>query len=90
MAFIVLKKSEFSSAKSQLDREADTIAKSVANKLGAIARPKKIYFVNMLPKTRSGKLLRRSIQALAEGRQPGDLSTLEDPSALEEIAKILS
>ena len=90
VAFIVLKKSEFSAAKSQLDQEADTIAKSVANKLGAIARPKKIYFVNMLPKTRSGKLLRRSIQALAEGRQPGDLSTLEDPSALEEIAKILS
>ena len=39
----------------------------------------------MLPKTRSGKLLRRSIQALAEGRDPGDLTTLEDPTALEQI-----
>ncbi len=37
------------------------------------------YFVSALPKTRSGKLLRRSIQALAEGRDPGDLTTLEDP-----------
>lgn len=40
-----------------------------------------------LPKTRSGKLLRRSIQALAEGRETGDLSTLDDPNALEEIKK---
>ncbi|HZP89293.1 MAG TPA: propionate--CoA ligase [Burkholderiales bacterium] len=53
--------------------------------LGAIARPSRVHFVTMLPKTRSGKLLRRSIQALAEGRDPGDLTTLEDPSALEQI-----
>ena len=42
----------------------------------------------MLPKTRSGKLLRRSIQAIAEGRDPGDLTTLEDPAAIEEIIKV--
>jgi propionyl-CoA synthetase len=53
--------------------------------LGAIARPSRVHFVTLLPKTRSGKLLRRSIQALAEGRDPGDLTTLEDPSALEQI-----
>ena len=42
-------------------------------------------FVSVLPKTRSGKLLRRSIQALCEGRDPGDLTTIEDPTALEQI-----
>ncbi|MGH8677399.1 MAG: propionate--CoA ligase [Burkholderiales bacterium] len=58
---------------------------TVDAQLGAIARPGRVYFVTMLPKTRSGKLLRRSIQALAEGRDPGDLTTLEDPGALEQI-----
>jgi propionyl-CoA synthetase len=53
--------------------------------IGAIARPARVHFVTMLPKTRSGKLLRRSIQALAEGRDPGDLTTLEDPTALDQI-----
>jgi propionyl-CoA synthetase len=43
-----------------------------------------------LPKTRSGKLLRRSIQALAEGRDPGDLTTIEDPTALDGIRQALS
>jgi propionyl-CoA synthetase len=51
----------------------------------AIARPKAVHFVSLLPKTRSGKTLRRSIQALAEGRDPGDLTTIEDPGALEQI-----
>jgi len=44
-----------------------------------------VHFVSMLPKTRSGKMLRRSIQALAEGRDPGDLTTIEDPAALEQV-----
>ncbi|MEN1942189.1 propionate--CoA ligase [Luteimonas sp. MJ174] len=57
----------------------------VVEQLGAIARPARIYVVASLPKTRSGKLLRRSIQALAEDRDPGDLSTLDDPAALGEI-----
>ena len=47
--------------------------------------PARVHFVTLLPKTRSGKLLRRSIQALAEGRDPGDLTTIEDPGALEQI-----
>jgi propionyl-CoA synthetase len=58
---------------------------TVDRELGAIGRPARIHFVQLLPKTRSGKLLRRSIQALAEGRDPGDLTTLEDPTALEQI-----
>jgi propionyl-CoA synthetase len=53
--------------------------------LGPVGRPARVHFVTMLPKTRSGKLLRRSIQALAEGRDPGDLTTIEDPGALEQL-----
>jgi len=63
---------------------------TVDRELGAIGRPTRIHFVQLLPKTRSGKLLRRSIQALAEGRDPGDLTTLEDPAALEQIKTILA
>jgi len=42
-----------------------------------------------LPKTRSGKLLRRAIQAVCEGRDPGDLTTLDDPSALQQIRDLV-
>lgn len=56
---------------------------------GAVARPARISFVNTLPKTRSGKVLRRAIVALCEGRDPGDLTTIEDPSALEQIRATL-
>ena len=75
--------------------QADTLEKKLAHEgemmklvdaqLGAVARPSRVHFVGVLPKTRSGKLLRRSIQALAEGRDPGDLTTIEDPTALEQI-----
>lgn len=61
----------------------------VTGSLGAVARPAHIHIVNALPKTRSGKLLRRSLQALAEERDPGDLSTLDDPAALDEIRRAL-
>jgi propionyl-CoA synthetase len=58
---------------------------AVDKALGAIGRPARIHFVGQLPKTRSGKLLRRSIQAIAEGRDPGDLTTLDDPTGIEQI-----
>ena len=57
----------------------------VDRQLGAVARPARVHFVGGLPKTRSGKVLRRSIQAVCEGRDPGDLTTIEDPSALESL-----
>jgi propionyl-CoA synthetase len=66
------------------------VMKQVDESLGAIARPSRVHFVTLLPKTRSGKLLRRSIQALAEGRDPGDLTTIEDPQALEQIRAALA
>jgi propionyl-CoA synthetase len=68
---------------------ADDVMRTVDKQLGAIARPKAVHFVTLLPKTRSGKTLRRSIQALAEGRDPGDLTTIEDPNALEQIRQAL-
>ena len=66
------------------------VMETVDRELGAIARPGAVHFVTLLPKTRSGKLLRRSIQALAEGRDPGDLTTIEDPGALEQIKSALA
>jgi propionyl-CoA synthetase len=66
------------------------VMKTVDDAIGAIARPSHVHFVSLLPKTRSGKTLRRSIQALAEGRDPGDLTTIEDPGALEQIRTALT
>ena len=61
----------------------------IRDRLGAVARPARVCFVATLPKTRSGKLLRRAMQALCEGRDPGDLSTLDDPAALLQIRDLL-
>ena len=58
--------------------------------LGGVARPARVYVVNALPKTRSGKLVRRSLLALTQQTDPGDLSTLDDPNALEEIKRALA
>jgi propionyl-CoA synthetase len=62
----------------------------VDHQLGAVARPSRVHFVSLLPKTRSGKLLRRSIQAICEGRDPGDLTTIEDPTSLQQIREVLA
>jgi propionyl-CoA synthetase len=61
----------------------------VDRQLGAVARPARVHFVSALPKTRSGKVLRRSIQAVCESRDPGDLTTIEDPATLEQIRQVL-
>src|SRR6185503_20169973 len=86
LAFAVAKTNLDDEGRSRLERE---VMQTVDKQLGAIARPKAVHFVTLLPKTRSGKTLRRSIQALAEGRDPGDLTTIEDPNALEEIKQAL-
>jgi propionyl-CoA synthetase len=85
LAFAVVKDvSKVATAELAAQMEKEVMA-TVDKQLGAIARPARVHFVTLLPKTRSGKLLRRSIQALAEGRDAGDLTTLDDPSALEQI-----
>jgi propionyl-CoA synthetase len=69
-------------ARSKLEAE---VMKVVDTQLGALARPARVMFVTALPKTRSGKLLRRAIQAVCEKRDPGDLTTIDDPTALTQI-----
>jgi propionyl-CoA synthetase len=66
------------------------IMKVVDGQLGAVARPARVHFVTALPKTRSGKLLRRALQAVAEHRDPGDMSTIEDPSALQQVKELVA
>jgi propionyl-CoA synthetase len=85
MAFAVLKDPSVVGDTQASMRIEGEIMKRVDGDLGAVARPARVRFVTILPKTRSGKLLRRAIQAVCEGRDPGDLTTLDDPSALEQI-----
>ncbi|MFN4265243.1 MAG: propionate--CoA ligase [Aquabacterium sp.] len=69
-------------ARNRLEAE---IMQTVDQQLGAVARPARVLFVSALPKTRSGKLLRRVVQAICEGRDPGDLTTIEDPNAIKQL-----
>ncbi len=85
LAFAVVKDTGRIATPEHRAAEEKSVLETVDKLLGAIARPSRVHFVTLLPKTRSGKLLRRSIQALAEGRDPGDLTTIEDPVALEQI-----
>nr|WP_315478217.1 propionate--CoA ligase [uncultured Rhodoferax sp.] len=85
MAFVVAKDtSGLVDDAAKLKLEGD-IMKVVDQSIGAVGRPARVRFVTVLPKTRSGKLLRRAIQAVCEGRDPGDLTTMEDPTALQQI-----
>ncbi len=89
LAFAVVKDASRLNTEAERTRQEKEVMDAVDHQLGAIARPRRVLFVNTLPKTRSGKLLRRSLQALAEGRDPGDLTTIEDPAALEQIRSAL-
>jgi acetyl-CoA synthetase len=79
--FCVLKPTD--EASSALSQE---IAAAVAGELGKAFRPDRIVFVSALPKTRSAKIVRRAVRARALGQDPGDLSSLENPDVLDEIA----
>ena len=89
MAFAVVKDAASIATPEKRAELEKAVFKQVDDSLGAIARPSRVHFLTVLPKTRSGKLLRRSIQALAEGRDPGDLTTIEDPAALEQLQQAL-
>lgn len=89
MAFVVARDaSALGDTQAQLRLEGE-IMKVVDAQLGAVARPARVRFVSLLPKTRSGKLLRRAIQAVCEGRDPGDLTTMDDPGALQQIRDLV-
>ncbi len=85
MAFAVLKDASVLADPAAALRLEGEIMKRVDAQLGAVARPARVRFVNLLPKTRSGKLLRRAIQAVCEGREVGDLTTMDDPGALQQV-----
>ena len=90
MAFVVAKYADaVADVAGRLKLEGD-IMKTVDGQLGSVARPARVRFVNVLPKTRSGKLLRRAIQAVCEGRDPGDLTTIEDPGALQALREVVA
>jgi acetyl-CoA synthetase len=63
------------------------VREQVARRIGKLARPKRIVWADELPKTRSGKIMRRLLRDVAEGRELGDLSTLRDPGVLDELAQ---
>jgi propionyl-CoA synthetase len=89
MAFAIAKDaSALGDANARLKLEGE-VMKVVDSQLGAVARPARVLFVSALPKTRSGKLLRRAIQAVCEKRDPGDLTTMDDPLALKQIQDAL-
>ena len=90
MAFAVLKDASILGDEAALLKLEGEVMKLVDGSLGAVARPARVRFVHTLPKTRSGKLLRRAVQAVCEGRDPGDLTTMEDPTALQQIKDMVS
>jgi propionyl-CoA synthetase len=73
-----------------LDNFEKELMSVVDQQLGPVARPARIYIVEALPKTRSGKIVRRSLQAIAEHRDPGDISTMEDKNVLNQIQEVIS
>ena len=90
VAFAVLKDaSAAADPAARLKLEGD-VMKTVDQQLGAVARPARVYFVTLLPKTRSGKMLRRAMQAVCEQRDPGDLTTMDDPAALQQIRDLVA
>ncbi|NUL46004.1 acetate--CoA ligase [Cellulosimicrobium funkei] len=89
VAFVILtEESQADGAVDPVQTEADLRA-HVASEIGAIAKPKHILVVPELPKTRSGKIMRRLLKDVAEGRDPGDASTLSDPTIMQQIAESL-
>jgi propionyl-CoA synthetase len=85
LAFAVMKDASKVATAQAAQASEREVFEIVDKQLGAIGRPARVFFVTLLPKTRSGKVLRRSIQALAEGRDPGDLTTLDDPTGIDQI-----
>ena len=90
VAFAVLKDASLAATDADALKLEGAIMKVVDDQLGAVARPARVRFVTVLPKTRSGKLLRRAIQAVCEGRDPGDLTTMDDPAALQQIRDLMA
>ena len=81
VAFVVLRQG----AKTESDLLRIELIEIVRNGIGPIATPHEIYFVSKLPKTRSGKIMRRVLKAIAGNENVGDVSTLEDSAAVKDV-----
>ena len=66
-------------------RSPAEIREHVATRISKIARPKRIIWTGDLPKTRSGKIMRRLLRDIAEGRELGDVTTLRDPDVMGQL-----
>ncbi|GAA1777947.1 acetate--CoA ligase [Agromyces lapidis] len=86
VAFVILKASQAAHG-DDVAAASEELRKHVATQIGAIARPRQVFIVNELPKTRSGKIMRRLLRDLAEGRQIGDTTTLADTSIMQIISE---
>jgi acetyl-CoA synthetase len=84
-AFVILKASAKGSGAEDKEKWVDELRAEVAKEISPIAKPREIHVVPELPKTRSGKIMRRLLRDVAEGRELGDTSTLVDPSVFEAI-----
>ena len=85
MAFVILKGDVKPS-----DAYENELIQHVSTVIGAIAKPKKIIFTPELPKTRSGKIIRRSLRNLAQGKSVGDLTTLANPAIIDLIRQLIT
>jgi propionyl-CoA synthetase len=90
LAFAVVRDPALIATPELRDKLESAVMATVNDILGAIGRPCAVHFVTQLPKTRSGKVLRRSIKAIAEGQDPGDLTSLDDPMGIEQIARAVA
>lgn len=85
VAFVILR----GDAVNNGDATVQELRNHVGKEIGPIAKPKNILVVPELPKTRSGKIMRRLLKDVAEGRDPGDATTLSDPTIMQQIAASL-
>jgi acetyl-CoA synthetase len=87
VAFVITRASQADAAAA--DDAGAILRAHVAAQIGAIARPREVFIVTELPKTRSGKIMRRLLRDVAEGREVGDTTTLADTTAMSSLSKIL-
>jgi acetyl-CoA synthetase len=86
VAFVIIKESQLEESKAVEDIQA-VLRTHVGEQIGPIARPRQIFVVNELPKTRSGKIMRRLLRDVAEGREIGDTTTLADTTVMQIITE---
>ncbi|MBD2815651.1 propionate--CoA ligase [Xenorhabdus sp. Flor] len=90
VSFVILKEGREIQSADHFATLEKSLMSLVDKKIGSVGRPARIYFVTQLPKTRSGKMLRRTMQAICEGREPSDIALIENPASLDVIRDAVS